>query len=385
MTPTKRSAKASKQSQPDRSERPMVRTSERSSFNACRFQWQLAYVDRLETREARPPLRFGSLVHKALELRYPPGLKRGPHPARTFEKLYQESLDEAENKWGFKVGQDDDDRAWADALDIGVDMLEMYVEQYGRDEDIEVIASEMSFSVPVFARPAGPDDPIGHPWIACNPDADGAVHLFNYAGTIDGVWRTRIDGRVRINDYKTCSGDPIKEAQSKGVLDEQATAYWTWGADALVDKGILRRTGSAKKHPNIRDLDGMLYTFLHKGKRDPRPKNAQGQSLNKDNSVSKKQPVPMFHRELVYRSEADQDAARQRAVDQFVEMQACRLGELPIYKSPGTGYPNQQCKGCEFRDVCELHEIGEDWQSLARATLVEWDPYSAQAIESEGR
>jgi hypothetical protein len=53
-----------------------------------------------------------------MEQRYPPGTKRGPHPAETFEQLYEEELKEAVG-FGFR----DEDGKWEDALGIGVAML----------------------------------------------------------------------------------------------------------------------------------------------------------------------------------------------------------------------------------------------------------------------
>jgi len=357
-----------KTSRPRRKRRtvPSVRTSERSSFKGCRWQWQRSYVDRLTPREEAPALRFGSLVHAALELRYPPGIKRGPKPAISFAKLFDKQLKEMEDGWGFR----DSEGEWADAKELGVAMLENYVATYGRDEEWKVIASEMTFRVPVYGILAPDDSP--HKWHPCGPD-DGGAHLFNYVGTMDGVWQNRMDGGVRINDYKTTKGDPLKEALGKLLLDEQGTAYWTWGVDHLVAEGIL-------KGKTLRALDGMLYTFLRKQAPDPRPQNAKGQRLNKDGSVSLKQPGAYFHRELVYRDEAQQAAARQRALDEFADMTAVRQGQAPAYKSPGLSFPHQQCKACAFFDICELHEINADWEQLRDATLVEWNPYEAHEI-----
>lgn len=371
--------KAAKRKRPVKKRRrrpvPQVRTSERISFKGCRWQWQRGYVDLLKPHEEAPALRFGTLVHEALEVRYPPGIKRGPKPAETFEKIFTKNLREMEKTWGFR----DPDGEWADAGELGVNMLENYVATYGRDEEWKVLASEMTFTVPVYGRGRLPDEDTPHLWLPAEPDDDGAVHLFNYVGTMDGVWQNRMDGNVRINDYKTTKGDPVKEALAKLLLDEQGTAYWTWGVDYLIAEKIL-------KPRELQALDGMLYTFLRKQKKDERPVNAQGQSLNKDGTISKKQPGQYFHRELVYRDEGQQTMARQRVLDEFADMQAVRNGQAPAYKSPGLSFPYQQCKGCAFFDICELHEIGADWEDLRDATMDTWDPYEAHAVkESEQR
>lgn len=331
-----------------------VRTSERQTFNRCEWQWWRSYNDQLTPITDAPALRFGTLIHEALELRYPPGIKRGPKPAETFEKLYEAELEEA-GKLGFR----DADGTWADAAQLGVAMLENYIREYGRDEDWKVLASEMTFAVPVL-------------------DPDTGQPLFEYVGTMDGVWQNRMDGGVRINDYKTTTNDPIKEAQGKYVLDEQATAYWTWGVDYLIENKLL-------KPRELESLDGMLYTFLYKAAPDERPKNTQGQALNKDGTVSQRQPVPRFHRELVYRDREQTDRARRRAVRQFKRMEAIRQGTLEPYKSPGTGYPDQQCKACAFFDLCELDEAGADWQDLADVSMKRWEPYGAHEVAEENK
>lgn len=336
----------------------LVRTSELTMYRRCRWQWARSYVDKLAPLQEHPALRFGTLIHAALEERYPPGIKRGPHPARTFEKLYDDNLKDNESEWGMFSG--DEEREWTDARELGVDMLEGYVEKYGKDEEWQVLQSEMKFATPVY-------------W-----DKRDSKPLFWYVGTMDGVWKSRMDGRVRINDYKTTSGDPVSEGASKGVLDEQATAYWTFGVDYLIEQGIL-------KPRDVESLDGMLYTFLAKSKRDVRPVNAQGLSLNKDGSVSKVQPKPRFHRELVYRTASDRDNARRRVVEQFLEMDLVQSGELHTYKNPGLSYPDMQCKACAFRDLCEIDEAGQDWEEARDMTMTTWNPYDAHEIMEEGK
>lgn len=368
--PTKRPAKGKRKGKA-KAPKTLIRTSEFTTFKRCRWQWDRNYNDRLQPREQQPALRFGSLVHAALELRYPPGTKRGPKPAVTFEKLYEQELREAEKTWGFR----DADGEWADAGQLGVAMLENYVKEYGKDEEWKVLASEMTFQVPVYS----PEHPDGNGYMNLRGERiPRKVVLFYYVGTMDGVWQNRMDGGVRINDYKTTKGDPEKEAQGKYQQDEQASAYWTYGVDWLEAKGIL-------KPKELQALDGMLYTFLRKAKPDERPKNAQGQSLNQDGSVSKKQPGLYFFRDLVYRSREQTTRMRERSLQVALEMQAVRDGKLAAYKSPGTGFPDQQCKACSYADICELDEMGEDWHLLARSTMTKWDPYDAHVIQEEGK
>lgn len=360
---TKKPAKASQPPAlvlPDR----QIRTSERSNFKRCRWMWSKGYVEHLKPVREAPALKFGTLIHEALELRYPPGKQRGPKPAETFERIFKERLDEIESTWKIRA-----DEEFTDALDLGVDMLEMFVEEYGRDEEWEVIESEMTFQVPAL-------DPVT------------GEALFTYVGTMDGVWRNRMDGGIRIIDWKTTASDPTKVGHL--ILDEQATAYWTWGADYLIQSGIIKEKDRDR-------LDGMLYTFMRKGKRDPRPQDAQGYYLNLPTkkekeefgddypgSRSKKQPAPYFHRELVYRSEFQREKARERVAEEFSEIRKVETGEETAFKTPGSG-PQSHCNWCSFRDICELDEIGADADSLQAATMTTWDPYAAHEIQEEGK
>jgi hypothetical protein len=364
------------------------------------------------------------LIHEALEVRYPVGLKRGPHPAQTFEKLYAADLKKNEDEWGMFA-----DEEWTDALELGLDMLEGYIDKYGRDEQWEVLASEMKFAVPVYmpqdkAVPALQNILVGALMEAgklTESQVAGKVPLFWYVGTMDGVWKDRSSGRVRINDYKTTSGDAVKEGEAKGVLDEQATAYWTFGVDYLIGQRIM-------KPRVIEALDGMLYTFLKKSKRDDRPVNDSGYALNKPKKdaimayyeeenvplpkagtgkngnvvlddlianlgdaalalgeVSKDQPAKRFHREIVYRGQADRDNARARVVEEFLEMTAVKAGLMPYRKTPGSGYPSLQCKACSVRDLCEIDESGQDWEEARDLTMTDWNPYDAHEIVEEGK
>lgn len=372
----------------------LVRTSERSSFKRCRQQWHWAYNERIKPTEEAPALKFGNLIHLALEARYPKGVRRGPHPAKTFARLFDEELERIEESWGFR----DADGEWADAKELGVAMLEEYVAKYGKDEQYKVISSELTFQVPV-------------------PNPRTGKTAFYYVGTIDGVWQDRSDGAVLLNDYKTTKGDPTKFDYLD--LDDQADAYWTFGVDWLIDKGIIKADAKLK---------GMIYTYLRKAFPDERPVNPDGYRLNKPKKevllkefenrgltlpkkgsgkngsvlvddlidklgpeclmlgeVSENQPAPLFHREVIWRYNHQRELVRARAFDEVREMHLARKGELGIYKNPGGAPPLNNCRFCGYKDICQLHEVGQDWQSLRDVTMVPWDPYAAHEIQEEGK
>jgi hypothetical protein len=144
--------------------------------------------------------------------------------------------------------------------------------------------------------------------------------------------------------------------------------------DYLIEKAILKSN---------EDLQGMLYNFMRKAKPDERPyKIVKGKRLylNKDGSISKKQPSPYFVRIPIMRDEHDRTYAKERIAEEFRRIEMLRRGDLTPTKSPGMF----TCGGCPVKDPCELHETGNDWESMYKAIMKPWDPYAQHEIR-EGR
>jgi hypothetical protein len=355
----------------------MIRTSERRSFANCRQQWWWSYVECWEASDTRPALRFGDLVHRGLAGWYIPGRKRGIKPWLTFEKVYKEQIESGAPEFDV-FGEDEK----FDALELGTAMLKNYVDFYGNDDHIRVIAPEMSFKVPVY-------DKRGKLW-------------FYYVGSLDLSYEDMIAKLFGVIETKTAASISTRHLH----LDEQAGSYWTFAPLRLQQLGILK--------PG-QDIDLILYNFLRKAFKDDRPTDAQGRPLNKPKKPelllavaehcvepaprgatvetlsamlsaigidpasygepSKSIPPPLFYREKVYRNEVDRANLMERIKAQAWEMELVRKGKLRVWKNPGATYPNQQCSGCEFNEICEMHETGGQWQELARNTMTTWDPY----------
>jgi len=319
---------------------PMLRNSERGTFKKCRWLWDISYNRQRSTKISAPPLRYGTLIHESLARYYIKGVKRGVNPIKTFERLYAKDVEEA-----YEFGWRDDDGKWFDARELGVTMLTAYLEEYGKDEEWEVLVTEHPYAT-VVLHPV-----TGKPW-------------FKQVGTLDGVWkhRSKKDYTV-IVDHKTAA------SISTGylVLDDQAGSYWTWGVDYLHQNGLL--------DPKLK-LNGMMFNFLRKATPDERPRDEQGYYLNKDGSVSKKQPAALFLRHYTWRDEFDRNMQRKSAMAEFREMEMARAGELSMYKTPG----KMNCGGCWLLDACELHETGNDWETFLSQTSRGWNPYDAQEI-----
>lgn len=315
-----------------------VRNSERLSFTECRWKWNWAYNERLRPTTPNRYLRFGTIAHKVLELRYPPGKKRGPSPVDLWDRLYADELAEA-TAYGFR----DEDGEWHEAGEIGHAMFSAYLDAFGEDDEYEVVAAEQRFSTRV---------------------APGVYHV----GTIDGVWRHRPTKRLLLKEWKTTSRPFVKHLG----LDEQASTYWTYGPKWLKRKGLIAPDD---------ELHHILYTFLRRAMPDARPKDQQGRSLNKDGTVSKQQPAPLFQRLPVYRGEVDRRNLHARVLAEIDEMTGCRDGRLAIYKSPS----RQHCDGCPFRDPCEQHETGADYKLLLKTAYEQWEPYADHELVHEGK
>lgn len=323
----------------------LLRTSERSSFTTCRWQWWWGYNLHYQTRRVRPALGFGDLVHQALAAYYVPGRKRAGHPAEHFDRIYRGYC---KNHEPIVVKDSEDEGKRVDAGDLGVEMLTNYVEQWGDDSRYEVVASEQTFQVDVH-------------------DPRTGVYLFTYVGTFDGIWRDLQTNQLGFAEHKT--GASLDPFGAPLVLDEQSSSYWTFGPDWLRHQGLLA---------DDQVLDFILYNRLRKGFRDQRPVNDSGLSLNMDGSVSKKQPAPLFKREISYRTEYERAQVMRRAIHQAREMRLIREGKLVPYKMPG-----KHCGFCQFRTMCEIHEMGSDWRSILNAEFTKWEPYDAHEIEME--
>jgi hypothetical protein len=336
-----------------------VRTSERGTFKRCHWKWWIEFEEFRKPTVDIPALRFGSLIHKALADYYPPGLKRGPHPAASFRKYYQQELDELKEVFGQRIRDDaEGDSRWVEAGDLGEGMLNHYVEHYGKDNRYKVLVTEQRFDILVYK-----------PWTYDSnspPEAQASAEpWFVYCGVIDGVWLDREKDYVFLVDHKTAAAVQTRYLS----LDDQATAYWTWGWDWIVQSGLVK--------PNVQPA-GMMYNILRKAIKDDRPTNAKGHYLNKDGQVSKQQPSPYFVRQPIFRDWKEREKARERVLIEFADMERIREeGIEQAYKNPG----QFTCPSCWAFDICELDEVGAPGaDELKEATTRHWEPYHQREV-----
>lgn len=366
----------------------VIRTSERTLFTQCRQAWWWAYVERLKINEPQIPLEFGTMIHEALRRYYKPGIKRGPHPAKSFKKIYAAWVEEHGDD--LYVRKDEDSPERVTAGELGDEMLCNYINLYGDDRNIEVICPEQLFQVEV------------------RDDGDNLV--CTYVGQIDAVVRDIRTGELGFLEHKTGAG--LEPFGTPVELDEQSGSYWTFAPEFLKEHGLLGKDEVVKF---------VLFNRLKKAFADTRPKNEDGHALNAPTraamvaymnehdlpvergdknpdlmatikasgfdplmlgEVSTRQPGPLFKREYVYKTDHNRMVLFDRVVAQAKEMQACKDGALSVYKEPG-----KHCGWCPFfkTGMCQVHEDGGDWESIRDGQFTVWEPYAEHEILAEGR
>lgn len=340
---------------------PLLRTSERGTFKRCHWLWKLEFVDLLKPNYDTPALMFGSMIHEGLAGYYIKGKKRGTHPTTGFLEAVGKEAERVGKNTGLLPGDLLDE--WRERIELGMAILNNYIDTYANDEDWEVLGTELPFQVIV-----------PHP-------RDNVTPWFWYTGVLDLLVLARSTKRKMIVDHKTTAAIQTKYL----ALDQQTTAYWTWGVEALRKKGLIGQTEK---------LDGLLFNFLRKAAPDERPfriENGtkfylnQPTKKNPEGEISKSQPAPYFRREPIWRAQLQQDRAREQVIGEMLDMQAIRreLERSPEKHHSRIAYKNNgkfTCQGCWAFDICELHEAGADHQAMTAETTHNWDPYEVHEI-----
>jgi hypothetical protein len=360
----------------------LSRGSELRTFRRCRLKWHWNYQKRLDPKRKKGALTFGTLVHKALEVYYPPGRERGPHPAETFEGLFVDNVEQFD-QW-------DEEGNKIDALELGVAMLQGYVKRWGEDDYIEIIAPEQPFEIDVYD--------------------ENDNYLVTFVGIFDTIALSHKTGRVFILEHKTAKS--IKDVRINSGYGDQGLGY-CWAANYwLRDNGVLKKRES---------VDGVMFNFLRKALPSDKPLDKMGRVLNKPKKerlmlecasigisvvnprtvegatralkeygyddyqiaqlgeVSKVQAPPLFQRQELIIDESTLATFEKRIRKQAFDMQKVREKRLPIYKNP-----TMDCEwDCPFVNACELHEMGGDWQSMLDLEFSKWEPYEFHELEEE--
>lgn len=359
-----------------------IRNSERGGLDRCPQQWWWDWREGLVPKETAKALWFGTGIHLALAHYYQPGLKRN----KDFIDVWREFADEEAMYIRVEVGGLDEDK-FIEARELGESMLLEYVKEFQGDKHWDVISTEQSFEVRIPYR--GRSD-FTSPILEAVVAKYGDYFILN--GTMDGVYRDKRDKRIKLMEHKTAAS--ISTAHLP--MDNQAGTYW------MVAHTVGRTQGWLKPRENIKEI---TYNFLRKAMPDLRPVDANGMRTNKPlkqhyidalgldgkvptipvleemakeqgivvlGDVSKNQPPPLFERHPVRKTSSMRRMQLERIQDEVLRMHAYVDGFLRVTKASG----RNTCSMCQFREMCELHESGGNWESFRDALYRREDKYA---------
>ena len=377
---------------------PLIRTSERGDLKSCEFYWYHHWVRGLTGPNVPTWSWFGAAIHKALEVRYPVGTKRGPLPdvLAAFEAACGE-----QHRRIWEKGGDLDDEEVHDGIELGKAMLIGYVKHYDQDSRWQVIHTEQPFQIDVR-------HPVTGRLIAV------------YCGTWDLFVWDRVDKVYRLVDHKTRA--QFKQDWSFYDLNDQGGSYLWVAPEVLRHMGLL----GPKDH-----IDGIVFNMLRKAlpqpvaedgirynlpkrkhfeaaieaERKKMPGKVPGSSwlgppltgkeslpmlkdiaskmgLDVKGDARAVQPTPLFRRYTTRRGIEQRVNQGQKVLAEAQRMDLLRRGRLPLLK-----HPTEDCVRCPLFDYCQLEELDpEEAEHFARTMLVKRDPYAdhREAMESGG-
>jgi hypothetical protein len=335
-------------------------------------------------------LWFGTGVHLALAIWYcGPGLKRGVHPAETFDSWSEGELRyiKTSNRLGNGAESVIEEKL-VPARELGLVLLDEYVKHWGKDDSWHILQPEFTFQVDIL-----------------DPD-DIKTVMAILAGTYDLVYRDLTDDSLWLGEHKTAKAVVTDHLP----LDDQAGTYWAVASQHLQQSKMI------KKGERLR---GIQYNFLRKALPDTRPRTAEGHYTNKPTrahyidalenidgwemrdlrgkkldelesiaaanhltvlgEVSKQQPQPLFVRHAVKRTARERQQQIARIQGELLHMEAYRKGWLPLIKRT-----TRDCQwDCPFYHMCLLHEGGNGWEEYRDAMYRVQDPYADHRKSTE--
>lgn len=356
---------------------PLLRNSERQDFRRCAWMWKQTWINGVRSKREPTWAWFGTAIHRGLEARYPVGLKRGK-PSDVHD-AFDAALNDQERRI-YTEGSEVDPDAIVDGRILGHAMLTGYLDTYGNDSHWQVLHTEQPFQINV-----------PHP---LQPGAVIAV----LAGTWDLAIFDRNEKVYKIVDHKTRRSFPSNWAFYN--INTQAGTYLWVAREVLIHKGIIKKKDV---------ISGLVFNTLKKAMPDVRPRNADGLATNKPlkahyvlalqqfttivetrfsvaqlkemaeergikvlGEVSNVQPVPLFHREEVWRSPQERVTQARQVQNEALLMDGMRRGTLPVFKNP-----TEDCTRCKLFEFCELDEQNpEEAAEFARMTMLIRDPYA---------
>lgn len=333
----------------------ILSNSDRTCFKNCRRKWDLCSPNRQNWRAKKKskPLWLGSLVHNCLEAFY-----GGTAP--TILDAYVEQV---------KLIPKSEQLEFWDELQLAGIMVKHYGYMYPTldCEDFDVLAVEMPFKIPL----------------------DDKGNFF--AGTFDGVMRSHITGGIEILEHKTFS--MVKDYRMHAIDDQ--TSIYPAALNLLIQEGAVPGTTKAdfcdtvvynglwKKIPSelVALKNGSLAKKSYKVSTPQWIKNEIGTlpdnvKINVDFLEEiKDNVIRFFPRVRIFRGKDDQQAAVQRLMGEFREM---NRKDLFLYHNPTT-----ECSWkCSFVPVCAAMNSGVDVEDILKSSY-EQAPSRGEAYTEE--
>lgn len=401
---------------------PFLRNSERLAFKRCpsswNWAWNMGLIPAMPGSNAR---WFGSCVHLVLAEHYTPptkdgvqanGFTRGRPMLETWEDVMKNTFTTIATQKDFGEEQE---KEWVDARELGIAMFTGYEAKWRGDPHWEVLAPEQRFNakIPHNARQRYLMDTMGMPVAMFGSMSEKFITLL--VGSLDLPVRNHLTGQVEIVDHKTSGRKVSVDYLSK---DDQIGTYISTTAPYLRSLGLMS---------DSEEVTAVVFNFLKKSfPPDPETVDPEGRIRNKptkrnyiaaiigcsveaidtvmadDPAVtaltkltlpklqqrclamglgkvwgdpSKNQGGPLFWREAIPRTRANRERQVVRIADEAEVMARMRSGDLPVYKSPG-----EHCNWCDFKDLCDVDENGDDTEDFINNVFKTQDPYADHRV-----
>lgn len=318
---------------------PLIRHSERVDFKRCPKKWYWHWRMGLFPKTINfGALVLGTWIHAALAGWYGQKDRAGTSLSAWFERDADRDIALAVEVPDYVLEQAEEARG------LGVAMTAAYQARYGDDDDIDVMAVELPLEFPIT-------------------DESGIV-IAQHKLKPDMVYADP-QGDVWLMEHKTAKQIRLEHLP----IDDQARPY------AAMAEVAMRRQGLLSKEDRFR---GVMYNFLRKALPDERPTNEKGQALNKNGTVSARQPTPVFIRHAVVLSRKAKQIAlmrlrvETRMITAYAEaVRDKRIDPAYIPKTPHSSCP----KLCQYFAMCVVEEQGGDIKTMQRTMYVRHDPY----------
>jgi hypothetical protein len=326
-----------------------VRGSERIDHKRCELKWYWNWKRGLTPRaKTFGALDLGTWVHETLAAWYVTPKRKPGQLVAIMETVIANAFRMAEAEGApTEVLEGATELA---ALAVG--MMAHYGKAYGRDPAIDVVGVEipLTFWYPVDNVPGFPPDEIVQ-----------VAHWLKPDGLI------RLKGREGFYLLETKTAATIRHQHI--AIDDQARPYMAMAEHCLKRDGII-----AKREKVV----GILYNWLRKAVPPDKPANAEGLYLNKDGSVSARQPPPFFKREPFTMSRRAKIQVLERVHREVIRMtrMTAALRENPPGWQALNKTPHYSCpKYCDYFAMCSLHDEGADIGAMQRSMFITRNPY----------